>query len=84
MPESLTYRALSGDTWSLTDHLLALVHDQLAAANWQRAAKKGRPRPKPISPLSRKPVKSGGGHGKTNEEVIALLNRYRTGQMAGS
>lgn len=83
MPESLTHKALAGDTWSLTDHLLALVYDQLAVANWQRVGKK-RSRPKPISPLAAKPTRFGGPTGHTNDEVIAMLDRYRTGQMAGS
>lgn len=46
---SATVRATLGDAaeWSTTDHLLALVADLLAAANWQRGGGKGK-RPKPI------------------------------------
>ena len=33
--------------WTLTDHLLAVVADQLAIANWQRGGGKSK-RPKPI------------------------------------
>lgn len=67
--------------WSLTDHLLALVHDQLAIANWQRSSspKRKRPRPKPISPLASRGNRMGGGHGRSNEEVADQLARFRTG-----
>lgn len=83
-PESLTHRALAKDDWSLTDHLLALVHDQLALANWQRAGKKRGPKPKPISPLARGGSKKhGGGHGRSDDEVKALLWRYRNGLVPG-
>jgi hypothetical protein len=78
-PGTCLYRAVGGDEWSLTDHLLALVHDQLAVANWQRSkdGSKGRNRPKPISPLLRN--RGGTRIGKTDrspEEVKALLARY--------
>jgi hypothetical protein len=33
--------------WSLTDHLLALIADHLAAANWQRSGKGPCPKPLP-------------------------------------
>ncbi|HEY1395017.1 hypothetical protein [Roseateles sp.] len=82
-PESLLHRALAGDEWSLNDHLLALVHDQLALANWQRSGKQRGPKPKPISPLARKGSRTGGGHGRSNDEVKALLARYRNGQVPG-
>lgn len=77
-PGTCLYRAAGGDEWTLTDHLLALVHDQLAVANWQRSkdGAKGRNRPKPLSPL-RKPA--GARYGKTDkspDEVKALLARY--------
>lgn len=83
MPESLLHRLLAGDDWALTDHLLALVHDQLALANWQRGGKKRGPKPKPISPLARRGVRQGGGHNRSDEEVKALLARYRNGQVSG-
>ncbi|MGC4891090.1 hypothetical protein [Micromonospora sp. DT227] len=40
---------MNGDAarWSITDHLLAVVVDLLAGANWQRGGGKG-PKPKPI------------------------------------
>ena len=42
-------RAMLGEhaDWTLTDHLLAIVIDHLAAANWQRGGGKSK-RPKPI------------------------------------
>lgn len=43
-------RAVHGEAaaWGPTEHLLATVIDVLQIANWQRAGKKGGPRPKPI------------------------------------
>lgn len=81
-PDSLLHRALAGDDWSRTDHLLALVHDQLALANWQRSrdGRRNQNRPKPLSPLS-KPA--GTRYGKTDrspEEVIAYLARLNPAQ----
>jgi len=85
-PGTLLHRRLTGDDWTLDQHLLAIIADKLAAANWQRSkdGQKGSRRPKPISPLA----KRGGGlkYGKTDrdpDEVKAVLTRYRTGQMAG-
>jgi len=48
-PDSPLGVAISGDAarWSTTDHLLALVVDLLAGANWQRSGGRGR-RPLPI------------------------------------
>lgn len=71
-------RALTEDDWTLTDHLLALVHDQVAISNWQRTkdGQKGRRKPKPLSPLAKK---SGNQYGKTTrspEEVKAYLARF--------
>lgn len=37
-----------GDGWTVTDHLVALVADTLAVANWQRQGKRNAPRPKPL------------------------------------
>lgn len=47
-PDSATARAMDGDAagWGASEHLLATVIDQLAAANWQRSGKKsGKPKP---------------------------------------
>lgn len=78
-PGTCLSRAIGGDEWALTDHLLALVHDQLAIANWQRSkdGSKGRNRPKPLSPLAQK--RAGRRVGKTDrdpDEVKAVLARY--------
>jgi hypothetical protein len=81
MPRSLLHQQLAEDTWSLTDHLLAVVHDQLAIANWQRTGKKSG-RPKPISPLASR----GTRYGKTTrdpEEVKAFLRRLNPAQYEG-
>ena len=50
--DSAYLRSAGGDyaTWSTTDHLLALIKDELAIANWQRCDPKARvPYPKPQS-----------------------------------
>lgn len=50
LPEdSATMRSIN-QRWSISDHLLAAIYDQLSAANWQRSAdgQKNRRRPKPI------------------------------------
>lgn len=33
------------ETWGVTDYLLAIIADHLAAANWQRSGKGRRPKP---------------------------------------
>lgn len=73
-PDSLTAQAHGSDGWTRVEHLLALIVDQLAIANWQRSkdGRKNRNRPKPISPLNR----TGTRFGKTDrdpDEVAAFL-----------
>ncbi|WP_455122638.1 DUF5361 domain-containing protein [Rothia mucilaginosa] len=49
LPEdSATMRSIN-QRWSISDHLLAAIYDQLSMANWQRSAdgQKNRRRPKP-------------------------------------
>lgn len=84
MPESLLHKELAGDTWSLTDHLLALIHDQLAIANWQRSrdGQRGSNRPKPISPLAAKNQTRYGKTDRDPEEVKAFLRRLNPHQYA--
>lgn len=68
-------RSAGSNGWSLTDHLLAMVLDELRLANWQRVGKKGLKRPKPLSPLANQGVR----HGRTDrspEEVARVLERY--------
>ena len=82
-PGTLLNRRLSGDDWSLDQHLLAIVADRLAVANWQRSkdGQKGTRRPKPISPLAKR---GGVRYGKTDrdpDEVKAYLARLREGQL---
>lgn len=70
---------MAEDQWTLTDHLLALVHDQLAVANWQRSkdGSKGRNRPKPLSPLAKKPATETryGRPQVSQTEVLSMLRR---------
>lgn len=84
-PDSLLYRELTDDTWSRGDHLLALVYDALALANWQRtrAGSKGYGRPKPISPLAANREKRYGKTDRTPEEVTAFLARLNPAQYGG-
>jgi hypothetical protein len=72
-PTTLTAQVEGGDGWSRTDHLLALIIDELRLANWQRTGKKAN-RPEPFSPL-RQPKRIGHTD-RSNEEVIELLDRF--------
>lgn len=65
-----------GADWTRLEHLLALVHDQLAVANWQRAGGKKGKRPKPISPLIKNKVTKYGETDRSPEEVKAYLARF--------
>lgn len=48
--ESATVREVGGPEteWGVTEHMLATVIDALNGANWQRAANKNSPRPRPV------------------------------------
>lgn len=48
--ESATWRSINPEAavWTIEAHLLALAVDVLQVSNWQRAAKKGAKRPKPL------------------------------------
>jgi uncharacterized protein DUF5361 len=70
----------------LDQHLMAIVADRLAVANWQRSkdGQKGTRRPKPISPLARKGRSS--TYGKTSAssaEVQRYLKRLKAGEFEG-
>ena len=85
-PGTLLHRRLGGDDWSLDQHLMAIVADRLAVANWQRskAGQKGTNRPKPISPLARKG--RGFKYGATDRseaEVKEYLARLKRGDFEG-
>jgi hypothetical protein len=70
---------MATDEYTPDQHLLFLIHDQLAIANWQRTkdGSKGRNRPKPLSPLAKANAESRDTtYGKptvTQEEVYAHL-----------
>lgn len=53
-----------------------LIHDLLAGGNWQRAGKKNATRPKPMSPLAKKPGQRYGRTDRSPDEVKALLARF--------
>lgn len=79
-PHSLMARALGGDGYSLTEHLLLLVLDELRIANWQRSkdGQKNRRRPKRVSPLAQQPGQQYGSvpEDKAPSEVAGMLARY--------
>jgi hypothetical protein len=81
-PGTLLNRKLSSDDWSRSEHLLAIVADRLAVANWQRSkdGQKGTRRPKPISPLAKRGGVRYGKTDKSPEEVKAWLARLRRGE----
>lgn len=77
-PGTLLRKELIGDApgadWTLEEHLLAAIVDQLAAANWQRGGGKGS-RPEPISPLAKKakPERIGNVEPANQDEIRAVL-----------
>lgn len=73
-PHTLTARASGGDGWSRTEHLLALIVDELRVANWQRTGKRTG-RPKRISPLARTRETRIGRTDRSPAEVLAVLRR---------
>jgi hypothetical protein len=85
-PGTLLHRELSGDDWSLDQHLLAIVADAGRLANWQRSkdGQRNRRRPKPISPLAPKRGQAQyGGTTADPDEVKAYLARVRSGYYEG-
>lgn len=69
---------MTGDTWTRTDHLLALAVDRLGVLIWQQTkdGRKGRNRPKPISPLAKNNAAKYGKTSRSPEEVKAYLARF--------
>lgn len=71
--------------WSLSDHLLALVVDELRVANWQRTEdghknrRKPKPLPRPGLPEDEddKVTRIGRGHRMTPDELDRLLAASR-------
>lgn len=80
-PGTLLSRELTGDDWSLDQHLLAIVADRVALGNWQRQGKKGAKKPPPLSPLAKRTYsrRVGQVEGRDPDTVKTLLHRYRTG-----
>lgn len=76
-PASVTAQAAGGDGHTLTEHLLYLAVDGLRLANWQRTkdGQKDRNRPKPLSPLAKKPGKRTGRTDRAPADVMKLLAR---------
>lgn len=78
-PTTLTAKAFGADGYSLEQHLLFLLVDELRIANWQRSkdGSRGTNRPKRISPLAQpKGTVYGGKPSKwTDEQKRAYLDR---------
>lgn len=76
-PTSVTCQVQGGDGHTRSEHLLFLVVDELRTANWQRSkdGAKGRNKPKPISPLAKKPGLKTGRTDREPGEVVTLLAR---------
>lgn len=74
-PASQLARAAGGDGYTLVEHLLMLVLDELRVANWQRSkhGQKGTNRPQQVSPLARKPGTRYGRTDRSPQEVAAYL-----------
>ncbi len=75
-PTSQTAREAGSDGYSLTEHLLFLIVDELRLANWLQSkdGQDNRNRPDPISPLA--PPKARLGvvpDGVDQDQVLALL-----------
>ncbi len=79
-PTGLTAKAFGSDGYSLTEHLLFLVIDELRVANWQRSVDgaKNRNRPARISPLAQPEGRVYGGRKPSkysDEQKRAYLDR---------
>lgn len=63
------------DGYSIVEHLLFLILDELRIQTWQRtkAGAKNRDRPKPTSPLAKKPGRTVGGTDVPQEQVREWL-----------
>jgi hypothetical protein len=80
LPRTSAYvRSAGGEAveWSVTDYLLAIVCDALAAANWQRGGGGGA-RPHPLTrPGQRKPRIGGGGNVMTLDKAREWRKKRR-------
>ncbi len=78
MEGTATRRAVTGDEWTLDQHLLAIIADRLGIIAWQRTkdGRKNRNRPKPLSPLAKAQGTRYGKTDRSDEEVKAYLARF--------
>jgi hypothetical protein len=76
-PASVTAQVSGGDGHTRDQHLLFLAVDELRTANWQRTkdGQKNRNRPKPFSPLAKKPGKRTGRTDRDPAAVMRLLKK---------
>jgi hypothetical protein len=75
-PDSAYARSIGGDGWTLSDQLLGIAIDVLAAANWQRGGGKDA-RPKSIRPQANLALNS------TDAAIISLV-RERAARRKGA
>lgn len=77
-PTSQVARHLGSDGYSLTEHLLFLIIDELRLANWLQSSdgQRNRNRPEPISPLAPPRPRLGRiPEGVSQAQVLDLLAR---------
>lgn len=75
-PTSQTAREAGGDGYSLTEHLLFMIVDELRLANWlnSKDGQSNTNRPEPISPLAPPRARLGVvPDGVSQEQVLTLL-----------
>ena len=73
----MTAQVSGSDGHTREQHLLFLAVDELRTANWQRTkdGQKNRNRPKPLSPLAKKPGKRTGRTTRDPADVMRLLKK---------
>lgn len=81
----MTAQLLGSDGRTLIEHLAYQHLDELRVANWQRTkdGQKGRNKPKPVSPLARKPGVRTGRTDRSPADVQRLLARYGPARTQG-
>jgi hypothetical protein len=75
-PSTETARHFGADGYTLTEHLLFLVVDELRIANWLQSkdGQRNRNRPEPLSPLAPPRHRLGSvPEGVTQDQVLSLL-----------
>jgi hypothetical protein len=85
-PGTLLHRKLTGEDFSIDQHILAAIADGIAIGNWQRQGKPGAKRPPRISPLGkrrRRKAPAQAASGRTQKDIDGLLTAMKTGAFSG-